>query len=136
MDVRRVLLVDDSAVVCRMVETLLRTIGFEQIEVAHDGSPAPERLQASRFEIISCDWEMEPINGLEVLRQVRGRQETKSVPLVLMSARKDPQWVSAAMEAGADCLIAKPFGAATLKAKIHQIGHAGRSGGIRERVLA
>jgi DNA-binding response OmpR family regulator len=82
------------------------------------------------------DWEMEPINGLEVLRQVRGRQETKSVPFVLMSARKDPQWVSAAMEAGADCLIAKPFGAATLKAKIHQIGRAGRSGGIRERVLA
>ena len=76
------------------------------------------------------------MSGLEVLYQVRHRQETRAIPFILMSAKKEFKWVAEAMAAGADCLIAKPFDAATLRAKIAQIGRAGPGGGIRERVLS
>jgi CheY-like chemotaxis protein len=122
-DIRRVLVVDDSTTVCRMVEMLLRKCGFEQIEVVQDGKTALDRLGASPFAIIICDWEMEPMNGLEVLYQVRRRQETRDIPFILMSAKKEPHWILEATQAGADCLIAKPFDAATLRAKIGQIGN-------------
>jgi two-component system, chemotaxis family, chemotaxis protein CheY len=134
-DKRRVLVVDDSATVCRMVEKLLRMCGFEEIETVQDGASALDRLTVSPFEIIICDWEMESVNGLDVLRELRRRQETRAIPFILMSARKEPRWVAEAMAAGADCLIAKPFDAATLRAKIAQISFAGRGGGIRDRVL-
>jgi CheY-like chemotaxis protein len=119
---QRILVVDDSATVCRVVESLLRQCGFEQIEVVHDGETALDRLAASPFEIIICDWEMEPLNGLEVLHQVRRSHKTKGIPFILMSAKKEPHWTSEAMQAGADCLIAKPFNAAMLRAKIAQVG--------------
>jgi two-component system chemotaxis response regulator CheY len=121
-DSRRVLIVDDSATVCRIVESLLRQCGFEQIEVAHDGKTALDRLAASPFEIIICDWEMQPLSGLEVLHQVRRSRKTNGIPFILMSAKKDPHWISEATQAGADCLIAKPFDAATLRSKIAQVG--------------
>lgn len=124
-DIRRVLVVDDSATVCRMVEMLLHKCGFDQIEVVQDGKTALDRLAASPFEIIICDWEMEPMSGLEVLDRVRRCQDTRATPFILMSAKREPRWVLEATQAGADCLIAKPFDAATLRAKIAQIG-AGR----------
>ena len=121
-DNRRVLVVDDSATVCHLVELLLRQCGFEKIEVVHDGQSALDRLAAAFFEVIICDWEMEPMSGLEVLHHIRRRQETKGTPFILMSAKKEPHWVLQATRAGADCLIAKPFNAAMLRAKIAQIG--------------
>jgi two-component system chemotaxis response regulator CheY len=121
-DIRRVLVVDDSTTVCRMVEALLRKCGFDQIDVVHDGKTALDRLQASPFDIIICDWEMEPMNGLEVLYQVRRHQVTRAIAFILMSAKKEPSWVMQATQAGADCLIAKPFDAPTLREKIAQIG--------------
>ena len=124
-DIRRVLVVDDSTTVCRMVEMLLHKCGFEEIEIVQDGKTALDRLGASPFEIIICDWEMEPMNGLEVLNQVRRRQETRAIPFILMSAKRDPQWVLEAINAGANCMITKPFDAATLRAKIAQIGGVG-----------
>jgi two-component system chemotaxis response regulator CheY len=121
-DTRRVMVIDDSTTVCRMVEMLLHKCGFERIEVVQDGKTALNRLGVSPFEIIICDWEMEPMSGLEVLYQVRRRRETRTIPFILMSAKREPRWVLEATQAGADCLIAKPFDAATLRTKIAQIG--------------
>jgi two-component system chemotaxis response regulator CheY len=93
-----------------------------KIEVVHDGNTALDRLTSSRFDIIVCDWEMEPMTGLEVLHQVRYQKRTQHIPIILMSAKKEPHWIFEATQAGADCLIAKPFNAAMLRAKIAQIG--------------
>jgi two-component system chemotaxis response regulator CheY len=111
---------DDSPTVCRLVETLLRKCGFDHIETVQDGFAALALLKFSPFDIIICDWEMQPVGGLEVLDRVRGNPDTKGIFFVLMSARKDPVWVLCAIEASADCLLTKPFDAAILKRKIGQ----------------
>lgn len=127
-DNRRILIVDDSMTVCRMVDSLLRKCGFDTIDIVNDGRTALERLRAAAYSLILCDWEMEPMNGLEVLYQVRRMQDTRDIPFILMSAKREPHWVVDAAQAGASCLLVKPFDAATLKAKISQIGT------VRERV--
>jgi two-component system chemotaxis response regulator CheY len=127
-DPRRILVVDDSAAVCKMVDMLLRKCGFEQIDIVHDGPAALELLRSTPYELILCDWEMEPMNGLDVLYQLRRNQDTRAIPFILMSAKKEPHWVLQATQAGADCLLAKPFDVATLRAKIGQIS------ALRERV--
>jgi len=127
-DARRVLVVDDSATVCKMVDMLLRKCGFEDIDCVNDGPSALERLRATPYAIILCDWEMEPVNGLQVLHQVRRAPETRNIPFILMSAKKEPHWVLQATQSGADCLLVKPFDVATLKAKLNQVAVA------RERV--
>jgi two-component system, chemotaxis family, chemotaxis protein CheY len=119
---RRVLLVDDSTTVCTVVEKILRECGFEQIEVVQDGNAALACMKNSEFEIILCDWEMTPMSGVDVLKEVRQDPEVKDTPFILMSAKKEPQWIVAAKKAGADCMITKPFSAATLKDKINQLG--------------
>jgi two-component system chemotaxis response regulator CheY len=119
---RRVLLIDDSTTVCTVVEKLLRECGFEQIEVAHDGPAAIECLEKDAFEIILCDWEMSPMSGVEVLQHLRRDPEARETSFILMSARKEPNWILAAKKAGADCMITKPFTAAMLKQKIGQLG--------------
>ncbi len=121
-DTRRVLVIDDSIVAGRVVDALLRNCGFEQIEVVHDGKTALDRMQASVFDIVICDWEMDPISGIDVLQEVRRNPNTKHTHFILMSAKKDPRWILAAKKAGADCLIAKPFDADMLKTKIAQLG--------------
>ena len=119
---RRVLLVDDSTTVCSVVEKILRDCGFEQITVVHDGPTALDRLQKDTFEIVLCDWEMSPMSGVDVLTEVRRNAGSKDTSFILMSAKKELQWIMAAKKAGADSLITKPFNAETLKSKIAQLG--------------
>jgi two-component system chemotaxis response regulator CheY len=121
MDARHVLVVDDSTAICRVVESLLRKAGFENIELVQDGYSALRAIQVRGFDIILCDWEMEPMSGLEVLYRLRRLPKGRSVPFILMSAKREPRWVLEATQAGADCLLAKPFDVATLKAKIAQV---------------
>lgn len=119
-DIRRVLVVDDSKAICLVVEALLRKCGFENVETVQNGKAALDRMVVSTFDFIICDWEMEPMNGLQVLDQLRRHSKFRTIPFILMSGKKEPRWVVEALEAGADCLIAKPFDAAKLKAKIDQ----------------
>jgi len=121
-DARRVLLVDDSTTTCAVVTKILRECGFENIEVVHDGQAALDSLRDSKFEIILCDWEMAPMSGVDVLNEIRRNTETKRPSFILMSARKEPEWILAAKKAGADCVITKPFNAGMLKTKISQLG--------------
>ena len=121
-DARRVLLVDDSTTTCAVVAKILRECGFEHIEVVHDGQAALDCLRDSKFEIILCDWEMTPLSGVDVLNEIRRNTETKRPSFILMSAKKELEWILAAKKAGADSMITKPFNAKVLKAKINQLG--------------
>ena len=121
-DTRRVLVIDDSQTVCSVVEKLLRSCGFENVEVMQDGKAALARMLESPFHIIICDWEMEPMSGVDVLKEVRGNPVMKNVAFILMSAKKEPHWIMAAKKAGADSLLRKPFDAHTLKSKIAELG--------------
>jgi len=119
---RRVLIVDDSKTVCSVIEKILHSCGFAEIEAVQYGQEALDRLRAAHFDIIICDWEMSPMSGIDVLNKVRAETSVKHTHFILMSAKRDMDWILAAKRAGADGLITKPFTPDTLKQKISQLG--------------
>ncbi len=121
-ETRRVLIVDDSKTVCSVIEKILHSCGFDEIEAVQNGQAALDRLHATHFDIIICDWEMSPMSGIDVLNKVRQQDNIRNTYFILMSAKRDMEWILAAKKAGADGLITKPFTPDTLKQKISQLG--------------
>ena len=117
---RRVLIVDDSTTVCKVIDGILRNCGFSKIEAAHDGQTALEMLKPGAFNLVISDWEMSPMSGLDLLRAIRSEPKTKNIPFILMSAQREMSWILGAKKAGASSVITKPFTAATLAQKIRE----------------
>lgn len=113
-----VLIVDDYKTMLRIVGNLLRQIGFENIVEATDGTMALEKIAEQDFDIIISDWNMEPMSGLELLKNVRAQEKTKNIPFIMVTAETKTENVVAAKQAGVTNYVIKPFNANTLKQKL------------------
>lgn len=113
-----ILIVDDYNTMLRTLRNLLRQLSFINIDEAMDGSMALEKLRQGRFGLIISDWNMEPMTGIELLREVRDDEKLKATPFIMMTAESKSENVIAAKEAGVSNYIVKPFNAETLKAKM------------------
>ena len=111
----RILVVDDYQTMIRIVRNLLKQLGFSNVHEATDGGAALEKLRSNPFSLVISDWNMEPMNGLDLLREVRGDDDLKKIPFIMITAESKVDNVIAAKKAGVDNYIVKPFNAATLK---------------------
>lgn len=116
-----ILLVDDFETMTKIVSGLLRQIGFSDIDVASSGPAALERMHKKRYGLVVSDWNMKPMNGLELLALMRANVKLASVPLILITAEARAQTVLAAKTAGVSGYIVKPFSAATLQRKLEMV---------------
>ena len=66
-----ILVVDDYSTMIRIIRNLLRQIGFEDVDDASDGSAAFSKMRIKRYGLVISDWNMEPMTGYELLKQVR-----------------------------------------------------------------
>lgn len=115
----RVLIVDDYKTMLRIIRNLLRQLGFNNIDEASDGSQALQQLRSGTvYGLVISDWNMEPMTGLQLLREVRADAKLKSLPFIMVTAESKSENVIAAKEAGVSNYIVKPFNAETLKAKM------------------
>jgi two-component system chemotaxis response regulator CheY len=113
-----VLIVDDYKTMLRIIRNLLKQLGFMNVEEANDGAQALQMLRAGNFGLVISDWNMEPMTGLELLRQVRADPRLKAMPFIMVTAESKSENVIAAKEAGVSNYIVKPFNAETLKGKM------------------
>jgi two-component system chemotaxis response regulator CheY len=113
-----VLIVDDYKTMLRIIRNLLRQIGFANIEEATDGSMALQMLRSGDYGLVISDWNMEPMTGLQLLREVRADAKLKATPFIMITAESKSENVIAAKEAGVSNYIVKPFNAETLQAKM------------------
>jgi two-component system, chemotaxis family, chemotaxis protein CheY len=113
-----ILVVDDYKTMVRIVRNLLHQLGFEDVDEANDGASALAKLRARRFGLVISDWAMEPMNGLELLQQVRADPELKALPFIMITAENRKDRVAKAEQAGANGYIVKPFNAQTLSDRI------------------
>ena len=120
-----VLIVDDYRTMLRIIRNLLKQIDFENVDEATDGVQALEKLRAGNFGMVISDWNMEPMTGLELLREVRADPKLKAIPFIMITAEGKVENVVAAKQAGVSNYIVKPFNAETLRGKIEKVlGHA------------
>jgi two-component system chemotaxis response regulator CheY len=114
-----ILIVDDYKTMLRIIRNLLRQLGFNNIDEAMDGSQALQQLRSgTEYGLVISDWNMEPMTGLQLLREVRADPKLKATPFIMVTAESKSENVIAAKEAGVSNYIVKPFNAETLKAKM------------------
>jgi two-component system chemotaxis response regulator CheY len=119
-----ILIVDDYKTMLRIIRNLLNQLGFTNIDEATSGAMALAKMKERSYQLIISDWNMEPMNGIELLKRVRMEEMSKHTPFIMITAESKAENVIAAKEAGVSHYIVKPFNAETLKIKlIHVLGH-------------
>lgn len=116
-----ILVVDDYKTMIRIIRNLLKQLGFNEVDEAADGTEALEKMKARKYGLVISDWNMEPMTGYELLKQVRADDSLGKTPFIMITAESKTENVIAAKKAGVNNYIVKPFNAATLKAKIDAV---------------
>jgi len=116
-----VLVVDDYKTMIRIICNLLKQLGFANVDEVNDGTAALNMMREKDYGLIISDWNMEPMTGYELLREVRADDRLSRTPFIMVTAESKTDNVIAAKKAGVNNYIVKPFNAATLKSKIDAI---------------
>ena len=117
----QILVVDDYRTMIRIIRNLLKQIGYEQVDEAADGSEALTKMRNKRYGLVISDWNMEPMTGYELLKEVRADPALAPTPFIMVTAESKTENVIAAKKAGVNNYIVKPFNAQTLKNKIDAV---------------
>jgi two-component system, chemotaxis family, chemotaxis protein CheY len=112
-----VLVVDDSPTIVQIVRRLLACIGSKNVDNSANGLDALMKINEKKYDLVLADWNMEPMNGYELLKQVRSDPRFSKTVVILMTADAKAEQVIAAKKAGA-YYIGKPFTVESLKQKI------------------
>ena len=116
-----ILVVDDQEKLLRLVVMLLTRIGFPEVEGVTSGPEALEKLRERRYALVISDLDMEPMDGLALLREIRGDDNLMNTPFVLTESSFEFEDINLAHQAGADAFILKPFDIAVLKTKLKNV---------------
>lgn len=117
----QILIVDDYKTMLRIIRNLLKQLGFNNVDEAMDGAQALQKLRDKPYQLVISDWNMEPMSGLQLLKEVRTDTKLKDLPFVMITAESKSENVVAAKQAGVTNYIVKPFNAATLKNKLQAV---------------
>jgi two-component system chemotaxis response regulator CheY len=116
---------------------MLQRVGFERVTSAENGAAAIAQVEDGDFHIVISDWNMEPVDGVELLRSVRQNPLTADTPFVLMTASLSETAWRGAIEHGATDFLLKPITFGALRATCElclQIGGFAASVPLRERL--
>ena len=116
----RVLIVEDEPSIAELIEVNLRHGGFDPV-VAYDSVSAQRELDATLPDVILLDWMLPGQSGLSLARHWRKQPRTKSIPILMLTARSDEPDKVAGLDAGADDYITKPFSTQELLARIRAV---------------
>ncbi|HEV2559592.1 MAG TPA: response regulator [Microvirga sp.] len=113
-----VLIIDDQGSLVKLLTGLFRQIGYADVDHARDGISGAIAMARRRYALVLCDWTMEPVDGLTLIRAVRADEHLKDTPFLMMTARHRAEDIAEAKAAGVDGLISKPFTLEDLKMKV------------------
>ena len=116
-----VLIVDDYATMLRIIKNLLKQIGFANVDEATDGGQALQMMRLKKYGLVISDWNMQPMTGIEFLREVRKDNDLKPTPFIMVTAESKAENVVEAKSSGVSNYIIKPFSSEILKQKISSV---------------
>jgi two-component system chemotaxis response regulator CheY len=114
----KVLFAEDSPTMRRIIMNSLQRIGFEKVVEAENGVDALEKLNNEEVDLILTDWNMPEMNGEELVRALRGNKKYAETPILMITTRGMKDDVIAAIKAGVNGYIVKPFTPDMLQKKI------------------
>jgi two-component system alkaline phosphatase synthesis response regulator PhoP len=110
---RKILIVDDEELIRKFLRILLDKLGYEVKEAA-DGEQAIEELAKDDFDLLICDILMPKKDGWEVIKEAKSNSKTKSMPVILLTAKNEDSDVFKGYDLGANYYMTKPFTKAQL----------------------
>ena len=116
----KILVVDDSATMRRILVNSLHRVGFTECVEAGDGKEGLEKFDAS-IQFVITDWNMPNMSGLDLARAIRQLPDGKQVPILMVTIRSVKEDIVAAIRAGVNDYIVKPFTPQVLKEKIDAV---------------
>ncbi len=117
----KILAVDDSPTMRRIIINTLKRAGYNDVVEATDGKDAIAKLKVEPITFVITDWNMPEMDGLEFVTTLRANDQFKSLPVLMVTTRSVKDDIVEALKAGVNNYIVKPFTPETLKQKIEQI---------------
>ncbi len=114
----KILVVDDEIDICELIELNLRSNGFEDIKLANDGKTALQIAQNWHPDLILLDLMLPEIDGMEVCRILKSQDDTKEIPIIMLTAKGSEFDIVNGFECGADDYVTKPYSNKVLIARI------------------
>jgi two-component system chemotaxis response regulator CheY len=118
---KRILVVDDSATVRQQVGMALSQAGFDVVEAANGADGADIIENDPSLATVICDVNMPTMNGIEMLKKVKGNGQHANLPIVMLTTEGSPKLVEQAKAFGAKGWIVKPFKAELLVAAVKKL---------------
>ncbi|MFC1734485.1 response regulator [Candidatus Hydrogenedentota bacterium] len=117
----KIMVVDDSKVMRRIVVNAVEALNPTSIEEAADGMEAYQKLEAdTTYDLILTDWNMPVMNGLALVKKIRTNDGLKEAAIIMVTTESEKSNVITAIKAGADNYIVKPFTAEVLLEKVKE----------------
>ena len=118
----RVLVADDSSTMRKIILRSLQSVGVPSAIEASDGDEATALFEPGKFDLVLTDWNMPGKTGLDVVKEIRGRDA--NVPIIMVTTEAEKSRVVEAVQAGVSDYLIKPFTAETLQQKLEKHGCA------------
>jgi len=119
---RKILVVDDSPTMLRILVNTLNKAGYESVETASDGKDGLQKLLGDpQINLVLTDWNMPEMSGIEFLQAIKANDKTKSIPVMLVTSRNVKEDILLAIKSGAKDYVVKPFTVEAIKDKISGI---------------
>jgi two-component system, chemotaxis family, chemotaxis protein CheY len=116
-----ILVVDDSKMQVHLIDKILRDLGYKNIEMALSCDEAIASLQTKKIDLILSDWHMPGKTGLDLLKHVRAKKESESMPFVMVTTEHDKTKIFDAAKAGLKNFMFKPVSKDALKKKLYDL---------------
>jgi two-component system chemotaxis response regulator CheY len=116
-----VLIVDDEEMMIVVMSRILQRLGYTAVDQAPNGIVALEKMRATRFGVVICDWLMTPMSGYELLRVVRSDPDLHATPFIMATTQTVMQNAIAAKTAGVSGYLLKPFAPDSLRTAIEGV---------------
>lgn len=116
----RILIVEDDPSLVELLRYNLENEGFD-VAIARDGEAGLEAVDTDIPDLVVLDWMLPNVSGIEICRQLRQKSETRSMPVIMLTAKGEETDRIRGLETGADDYIVKPFSPAELTARIKAV---------------
>jgi len=118
----KILVVDDSSTMRRIIKNTLVRIGHSDLLEAEDGAKAWEVMQQnSDIDVLITDWNMPEMNGLQLVQKVRAEDKYADLPIIMVTTEGGKTEVITALKAGVNNYIVKPFTPQVLQEKLEAV---------------
>jgi len=117
----KIITVDDSATMRRIIKNSLKAIGYDDIVEAENGQVGLAKIQSDSVDFVITDWSMPVMTGLELVHAIRSNPAIKHLPVLMVTAVGQKEEIVQAISAGVNGYVVKPFEPETLHSKMQQV---------------